>query len=166
MLYSRSLFFILYIYLYIYLSIHPSFYLSYCISVNPKLLIYPPPNLSPLITISLFSMSVGLLDSLYQCYQGNTHCLGKGKCLYIAVSNQCDERFVSSNFLWEKEKKKNIVPKTTYSYVKTRERTHKCNRANPAHYKLRWKRKHIDNAERPALGITGAPLVISEFLSF
>ena len=37
------------------------FYVQYCcISVNPKFLIYPSPHLSPLVTISLFSMSVGL----------------------------------------------------------------------------------------------------------
>ena len=35
------------------------FYIVLCVYVNPKLLIYPSP-LFPLVTVSLFSMSVGL----------------------------------------------------------------------------------------------------------
>ena len=38
------------------------FYIVLCVYVNPKLLIYPSP-LSPLVTVSLFSMSVGLFLS-------------------------------------------------------------------------------------------------------
>ena len=53
---------------------------SECVYFTPKFLIYPPNHLSPLITISLFSMSVSLflvckqihlyhfLDSTYKCY--------------------------------------------------------------------------------------------------
>ena len=36
------------------------FYTEYCVYVSPKLLVYPSPYISPLITISLFSMSMGL----------------------------------------------------------------------------------------------------------
>ena len=36
------------------------FYIQNCVSVNLKLLIYPFPRLSPLVTINLFSMSVSL----------------------------------------------------------------------------------------------------------
>ena len=36
------------------------FYIYLCVSVNPKLLIYPSPFFSPLVTRSLFSLSVSL----------------------------------------------------------------------------------------------------------
>ena len=47
------------------------FYVQQCVCVNPKLLIYPAPlpTFSPLVTISLFSMYVGLFLFLYiSCY--------------------------------------------------------------------------------------------------
>ena len=41
------------------LVVYP-FYIQQFLSANPKLLIYPPPHLSPLVTISLFSVFMSL----------------------------------------------------------------------------------------------------------
>ena len=48
-----------------------------CVSVNPKLLIYPSTSCSPLVTINLFSMSVSLF-----CFVNNFICITFLDCTY------------------------------------------------------------------------------------